>query len=92
MTVPFDFGFWTRDETPEPFVPTEADLAGVEFCEVCGAELDSNEECMNSRCPLYEGDYDNEGDFPLAMEYEGAYGLSGYDSFYDNDSDLMHEW
>lgn len=42
-----------------------------------------------------EDDRDFDDDFPMYLEYEGAYGLSGYDDFgYDEppDTDLYGEW
>ena len=86
MTVPYEFGFFSVIED-EGFVPTDADYEGDPdrpTCVECGGFLDSAGECE-----YCDGDapFDGERDFPLADEYEGAFGLSGYDPFYDTVSD-----
>lgn len=74
------------------YVPSDDDFADFygddeewDICEFCGEEKPVGFACD---CQMGVDD----GDFPLYMEYEGVYGLSGYDSFYDNDSDLGREW
>jgi len=71
----------------EQYFPTDADIAEIfgdddewEQCEFCGDDFP-----VGSTCDCNDG-YGREPseDFPLYMEYEGAYGLSGYDSFYDS--------
>ena len=50
-----------------------------EFCNYCGGEKPVGVEC-DCQMGMREDD-----DFPMYLEYEGPYGLSGYDSFYDNE-------
>lgn len=86
MTMPTIFDVNAQPEEIEPFVPTADDyyVEDEDTCAECGGDLSES-----GRCYYCE---DGERDFPLYLEYEGAYGLSGYDSYYDNDSDLMNEW
>lgn len=81
MTMPTIF-----DVKPQPEESEEP-----EFCDYCGAECYEDGSCMNALCGTYEGMREPSDDFPMYLEYEGAYGLSGYDSFYDY-SDLGSEY
>lgn len=72
--------FLHADEAPEPFEPTAEDF--IEGCCECGRDLDAEGVC--AWCEDADAaDREPSDDFPMYLEYEGAYGLSGYDSFYD---------
>jgi len=78
------------DEAPEAdgFFPTREDVAEVfadewQQCDFCGEDYPVGSECdCNDGFAKEPSD-----DFPLYMEYEGAYGLAGYDDIYDSGSD-----
>jgi hypothetical protein len=91
MTMPTIFDVTVSPEDgAEPFVPTADDLIEWVICDDCGEEFPTVDGLGS--CDCHMGMSDSEGDFPLYMEYEGVTGLAGYDSFYDNDSDLTNEW
>lgn len=77
----------------EQYFPSQADIEEVfgdddawQQCEFCGEDYPVAAECdCNDGFGKEPSD-----DFPLYMEYEGAYGLSGYDSFYDNEP--SYDW
>lgn len=71
----------------EQYFPTREDMDAVfgdesdwVTCEFCGEDYPVGGECdCNDGFPR-----EREDDFPMYLEYEGAYGLSGYDEFYDH--------
>lgn len=78
------------DEMVEPYVPTAQDLIEMHadyeemkrldgHCCECGTPLNDGvcPEC-DEFLDLDEEPYD---DFPMMYEYEGAFGLSGYDEY-----------
>ena len=89
MTMPTIFDVTVSPEDgEEPFFPTDEDQVEWVLCDGCG-----DEKPLDSPCAYCDSEESlPSDDFPMYLEYEGVTGLAGYDSFYDNDSDLMHEW
>lgn len=89
MTMPTIFDVTAQPEEIESVDPRTLDG----FCCECGGGLDDDGFCAFCEYGIDDdGSHrDDDGDFPLSLEYEGTYGLSGYDSFYDY-SDLGSEY
>lgn len=96
MLDTFDM-FAHADESVEPYIPTAQDLAEMHadyeemksldgHCCECGAELIAgDDEVVCPECDDWEDDDDEPSDdFPMYLEYDGPFGLRGYDSFYDS--------
>lgn len=82
----------TSEQGFSQYFPTREDIEAVfsdegwTTCEGCGEEYPEGAECDCGYVP----DREPSDDFPMYLEYEGAYGLSGYDSFYDNEP--SYDW